>query len=274
MEQYSKLSYTIIICAAIAASSHTASADSNLSFYGGYTFKNAAQGHQIFGPNAAGGASPYSDSKSGTWAAVKMRYSWGDQFAGLTLQNINVGTGAPNNGISNVIPEIGIEGRIFDLEYGRGFNLGNGTAKWAVGLRHAQFDTETYNFGVGTGPLHEFSGTGIHVGIETEKPLQAQGWSWFSEGGISILKGDIVSSGQGGWGFADATDTSTTATALDAKIGFNYQAGNNMSWMFGYQVQYWNDVTVAISDDSGAGLNVGKSDLLFHGPFVGLKMTF
>lgn len=48
----------------------------------------------------------------------------------------------------------------------------------------------------------------------------------------------------------------------------------NTKLILGYQFQYWSSVNVAITDNNGYGMNVGKSDYFIHGPFLTLAANF
>jgi len=257
---------------ALASAANATEDGFSLSILGGYVFEDAPIGHKHFGPVVVAGVLD-SGSQSGAYGAVDLRYGWDNQFVGFGYQYIGVDTGAPFTG-ATAPPELGIQGNIFDIEYGRGFTLASGTANWSVGLRQANFDIESDNFGPNDGPLHAFRGTGVRGGIETEMPLNGNGWSWFSDAGLSILAGEIETTARGGWLCAACTTTDTTAVGVDAKIGLNYNTGDNLTWKMGYQMQYWSGVNVEISDNTGFGGNQGTSDLLVHGPFVGVNLRF
>jgi len=214
-----------------------------------------------------------SGSQAGAYGAAELRYGWGNQFVGFGYQYIGVDTGVPYDG-PDAPPDLGIQGQILDIEYGRGFMLGSGAANWSVGLRQATFDIESNNFDVGSGPLHAFQGIGVRGAFEIKMPMQGNGWSWFSDAGLSILAGEIETTARVILDCTDCTTTETTAVGVDAKIGLNYSAGGNAIWKVGYQIQYWNGVNVEYSDNIGTGRNEGTSGLLVHGPFVGVNLSF
>ena len=99
-------------------------------------------------------------------------------------------------------------------------------------------------------------------------------WSWMSETGLSVLDGDIKTTPAGGWICTQCTKKSTTAVALDTKVGFNYRPNASTTYTVGYQAQYWDGVNVKYSDNSGTGQNLGTSGLITHGPFVGVNFGF
>ena len=243
----------------------------NVSIIGGNVFEEAVHGHQHIGPAVFAGVSD-SDSDSGVYGAVGMRYGWNNQFIGFQYQLIKVETGSPFLSPAQP-PELGIDGDIFDIDYGRNFSLGSGTANWSIGIRHATIDFEGDNFGPGSGPKHAFEGTGARIGLETDMPLAGGNWSWFTKSGLSFLEGDINTTPRGFWICTDCTNTSTTAFGVDAKAGVSRKLGA-ANLMFGYHVQYWQDVNVEISDATNFGGNTGKSDLLVHGAFAGLNFDF
>jgi len=269
-----KLSTFASLAAAILATASAANATEDgfsMSIIGGYVFKDAPLGHLHFGP-AVSASDLDSVSQPGSYGALEFRYGWDNQFVGFGYQYIGVDTGTPYTGAIGQ-GELGIQGNIFDIEYGRGFTLASGTANWSVGLRQANFDIENDFSTANNGPLHAFKGTGVRGGIETEMPLNGGGWSWFSDAGLSILAGEIETTPRGTWVCTDCTTTDTTAVGVDAKIGLNYNTGA-VTWKVGYQMQYWNGVNVEISDNTGSGGNQGTSDLLVHGPFVGVNLRF
>jgi len=259
------------LAAAILATASDANATEDsfsLSILGGYVFEDAPIGNKLFGPAVVLGVLD-SGSQSGAYGAVDFRYGWDNQFVGFGYQYIGVDAGVPYASAASPA-DLGIEGQIIDIKYGRGFALASGTANWSVGLRSATFDIES----VGNRPLHAFQGTGVRGGIETEMPLNGNGWSWFSDAGLSILAGEIETTPRGSWVCTDCTTTDTTAVGVDAKIGLNYNTGGNLTWKMGYQMQYWSGVNVEFSDNTNFGGNQGTSDLLVHGPFVGVNMRF
>ena len=92
--------------------------------------------------------------------------------------------------------------------------------------------------------------------------------------GLSVLDGVIKTHDTDFWICDDCTPTETTAVGIDARISAAIQTSESGSIVVGYQAQHWKDVTVEISDDSGFGLNLGTSDILVHGPFIGFNTTF
>ena len=247
---------------------NTAAAEDGFSFgvYGGATLETDMD-HRLFG----GVLAPTDPSilPSGTWAAIDFRHHGGGAFWGVGVEGISINTGAPGVGTSPRRP--GVDAAIVDLEYGRHLSA---SGYWTIGLRHMTMDVTPDSGTVGRGPLHAFEGTGLRVGYEG-KTGGSEGEPSFVGGiGLSVLDGEIETSARGTWLCTACTDTDTTAVGIDGKIALAMPASDSATFMFGYQAQYWADVTVEISDVSGLSENAGTSDILVHGPFLGYSLNF
>ncbi|NKB28516.1 MAG: hypothetical protein GKR99_13565 [Rhodobacteraceae bacterium] len=188
----------------------------------------------------------------------------------MGIESINIDQSIQWNG-SGTPSGAGIGATIFDLEYGRPVN-DNGY--WTVGLRHMKLDLTSKFFSSGNGPLHAFEGTEVRIGYEGKQDNAIGGVSLLGGAGLSVLDGVIKTHDTDFWICDDCTPTETTAVGIDARISAAIQTSESGSIVVGYQAQHWKDVTVEISDDSGFGLNLGTSDILVHGPFIGFNTTF
>src|SRR5690606_5639786 len=92
--------------------------------------------------------------------------------------------------------------------------------------------------------------------------------------GAAVLFGKIKTDSSGNWICTDCSKTSATSFVGDAKLGLGWSFAPGTNLTFGYQVQYWDNVNVAVTDNTGFGNNSGKSDHLIHGPFVGFTFNF
>lgn len=265
-----KATFALSLVAALAATTAYAE-DGTMSFSleGGYLLEGSTN-HLHFGEAIFPGQSD-SDHQDGVYGAVGIRYSLPTYFIGVKYDYADVDRGAPFD--TDVSPEMGIMTRVFDLEYGRGFNLAGHDAVWTAGLRYADMNFTTDNFSAGSGPEHSFTGLGLRVGLETDFALSQPGWSVLADGGLSVLDGSIRSGGRGSWISSDATNISTTAVGVDLKLGVEFKQNDKISWVAGYQAKYWSNVNVGISDNTDQGGNEGKSDILLHGPFIGMNLT-
>ncbi len=245
----------------------------SLSAEGGYVLGGAPQGYTLL-PDSF----PFvvdADSKAGASGVIGLQYNWNGQFLRFRTEHVDVDTGQFYNGFGSNQGEIGIRSTIIDVEYGRALNWGGTDAYWTAGLRHADMDFEVDVGAAGFGPIHEFSGTGLRLGLETVTPLQAPGWSFATTSGLSVLDGEVSTSARTDfWDCSQCPELSRTAIGVDAKLGLSYAQSDRLRWDFGYKAQYWRDVNVEYGAENGFGLNGGSSDLLTHGPYLGLTMTF
>lgn len=262
------MKHTFLALALAGIATPAAAQDIEVWALGGNIFEDAPQNHLHFGPVVLV-SQPESSSGGGLWTEGGISYGPGTYNISFVLQNIEVDRGVPFS--AGVSPEMGIEGTILDLAYSRDAMLGGLGVEWSVGLRYAEFDTSTDNFAPDTGPLHQFTGTGLRVGAATGGDIDAMpGLAWFGAGGLSVLPGTIETSPRPGWLCGDCTSTDVTAIGADIRLGAEYELTDGLSLVGGYQAQLWQDVTVEISDNSSFGGNQGSSDLLIHGVFLGL----
>ncbi len=242
----------------------------SFSLEGSYILEGDSLGHRHFGPAIFPGE-PESEHDKGANGVLGLRYHLPTYFLGLKVDHTDVNRGTPFE--LGDPAEMGIRSTVVDIEYGRGFVLAGKDAIWTASLRYADMAFWTDNFVADNGPLHEFTGLGVHVGVETEFPLQRQGWSILANGGLSLLDGEIETSARGRWTCTDCRDTSTTALGADLKVGLMYQQGPTTSWTFGYKTTYWSDVNVEYSDNTDLGGNQGTSGTLLHGPFIAFNIS-
>lgn len=264
-----ELFYIVPLFAAGSIAS-SAYGDSVLTLRGGYVLEGGPSGHLHFSPNVVAGVGN-SGSEAGAYGSLSFRYSWDDRFVEAGYQYIDVGTGRPYSAPS-VPPELGIQAKVLDIAYGGAVGE-PGSGAWSIGLRHANFDIEGDNFSNGSGPLHAFQGTGVRVGYENAGRFGDMRTGWFFSGGLSMLRGTIETSSRGGWICGDCVSEDTTNFVVDALIGLEHPVGA-ATLSVGYNAQYWGDVNVGISDDSGSGLNQGTSNVIIHGPFAGVNFRF
>jgi len=183
--------------AALLLCSTGAFAQTTIGLLGGNIASDAPTDHLMYGPAIDPGLEE-SGSESGAWGEISIWHDFGTYSIGLSYQQINVDRGQPYSGTTEP-PELGIDGRIIDIAYARPFGVAGMDASWSLGIRHGEFDVTAGNFSDPNGPRHEFSGTGLRLGIAAAAPINTTGLSWFTEAGLSILDGEIETSPRGSW---------------------------------------------------------------------------
>lgn len=241
-----------------------------VSLEGAYILEGDSIGHKHFGP-AVFASEPDSEHQDGASGAIGFRYHFPTYFVGLKVDYAKIDRGVPFS--VGVPAEMGIESMVVDAEYGRPFALGANDAVWTAAIRYADMEFSTDNFGPNSGPLHSFTGIGVRAGVETDFALPQQGLNLTAAGGLSILDGEIETTSRGIWVCIDCVETDTTTVGVDLKLGLEFQQNEQATWVVGYQAKYWSKVNVGYSDNTFVGGNQGTSDILLHGPFIGLNVA-
>jgi|GEM_PF-2976781 len=265
-----KLFSIIGVIAALTTSSAVAQGAGSVTIYGG-SILNGSSSHIHFG-DAVFADVENSTIDRGSFGGIEALVPLNNGYLTFGGQVINIDAGDPFTAADSP-PELGVAARIFDVGYGRDFE-GSLPGMWSVGLRHAAFDVESDNFSAGSGPLHEFKGTGLRVAWQQQNQMQNSNFGYMVQTGVSLLKGNIDTSSRSGWICTDCNSQSSTAKGLDLKVAGTWSIGANAQLMVGYQAQYWDGVTVGISDATNVGGNEGTGSIFVHGPFFGLNMSF
>jgi hypothetical protein len=157
----------------------------------------------------------------------------------------------------------------YDGQVGYHTMFGSTDARLALGIRYAKWDNSVASSNPAT-ISHNWSGVGPRGEISTKTPLTP---SLFlrANGGLGVLFGKIKTSSVGSWNCSQCNDENATSLNVDGSLGVGYTIAPGADLIVGWKAEYWSAVNVAMTDNSGAGLNQGHSGVLSQGPFVTLK---
>ena len=241
---------------------------------GGYLFEDAIQDWRLFDTPAGAGPTSKESFGDGWIGQALLGYRWSDWDFAVGGQFADFSKGGKSAG-----PNTANEGRLWadmwaiDGQFGYNTMIGETAFRAHVGVRYAEWDHDVNPDQGGAHVDHDFRGIGPRVGFDGSTPV-AENLNLIFGAGAAVLFGKIKTDSSGPWICTDCSDQKTTAFVGDAKLGLGWAFAPGMNLTFGYQLQYWDNVNVAVTDNTGQGNNSGKSDHLIHGPFVGFTFNF
>ncbi|MFT3672052.1 Lpg1974 family pore-forming outer membrane protein [Aestuariivirga sp.] len=152
-----------------------------------------------------------------------------------------------------------------DGEIGHRVVLGAADVRTHFGLRYAEWAHEVSFPGLGGLVRHDFRGLGPRLGISTVTPV-SDNLSLEFDVAASLLFGKNRTQSISFWNCSDCTTEHVTAVNLEGSAGIGLDLGQSVHAVAGWQGQYWGDVNVAITDESGLGENVSSSGHFMTGP--------
>lgn len=148
--------------------------------------------------------------------------------------------------------------------------FGSTDTRLAFGIRYAKWDNSVDAVTNLSTIFHSWSGVGPRAEISTKTPL-TPAMVLHANAGVGVLFGKLDTSSAGSWICTACNTEHLTSANVDGSLGLGFPLGPTAEFVVGYRAEYWSNVNVAITDNSGMGLNQGGSAALSHGPFVSLK---
>lgn len=239
---------------------------------GGYYFEDALKDWRLFdlGEGLVTSKESFGDGW-GTQGRLGFRWSEWDVAIGGQYADFGAGGTSVEPGADATTGDLRADMWSLDAQVGFNTLWGETALRAALGVRYAEWHNEGNTSNPGE-INHDWWGIGPRLEISTETPL-SENLSLLLDGGIAVLFGKIESdASSGGWDCDFCSDENTTSLNADGRLGLGWSLSPGVKLVAGYQVQYWSDVNVAVSDTTGSGgSNVGTSDHLIHGPFGSLN---
>jgi len=232
---------------------------------GAYIVDAGPNDWQLFGPNS-GTLTPKTTAGDGGMVQGLLGYRFGiwDAAVGVQYMDLSKGKQAAAAGGANA-NRLSADMWAIDGMVGYNSMLGNAYIRTAFGLRYAEWDSRAQR--ASDTISHDWYGIGPRASVGGKLPL-GNGLSVFGEGALAVLFGKTKTSATAGWDCTDCNTNNATSLNAEGKLGLGWALSPGVDLIAGYQLQYWNNVNVAITDDSSFGLNQGKSDYLTHGPYA------
>ncbi len=242
---------------------------------GAYVFSDPIQGWEEFGPGESSPPSTQAGLGQGWTGRILGGYRWDSWDVALAAQYGRFADGGPSINQSGSTATLSAKMQAYDAQLGYHTMFGSTDTRLAVGIRYARWDNTvaaTDSLGIQFANIfHDWRGVGPRVEISTKTPL-APNVLLRGNLGVAALFGKIDTSATSRWDCSQCNSNTVTTADIDGSIGLGFPLGSNVEFVVGYKAEYWSNVNVAITDNSGAGLNQGTSDVLSHGPFVTLKL--
>ncbi len=232
---------------------------------GGYSFADPMQEWQLF--QLGFFDSTPSGPGAGISASLMTGFDAGPVDVALNIGGFSLDPKSNGDALNNA--SLASSGRYLDLMVGTPLTFGGVDGRILGGVRYAEVDN--YVLAGTRGIENNFSGYGPTVRYDGSIPMS--GNSIAVSFGASYLFGDIatfVDPNAPGWICIDCSDTQSDALVVEAAIGYEVPASFG-SYVFGYQVAWWDGVNVAVQDSTDQGGNAGTSGFLMHGVYVGLR---
>jgi opacity protein-like surface antigen len=243
---------------------------------GSYFFEDAVRDWRLFDTgNEIDGFTKTGKESFGDGYGIQGRlgYRWSEWDIAVGGQYADFSKGDESDDPSPGSPQTGtLKADIWSLDAQVGYNSmwGETALRTALGVRYAEWDHDVESEFDGRRAKHDFWGVGPRVEVDVDTPL-SESLSLLLDGGVGVLFGKIKTDGDKLWACGACSDDDVTSLNVDARLGLGWTISPSVKLVAGYQVQYWNDVNVGVSDASdgsdGGGKNEGTSDHLIHGPF-------